>query len=626
MVALASAPFVFADIERLVPADSAVLLGKIENLSAMREKAAKDALAAEFDAKFFTPLFEGVENEAAKDVAEDKDIGVSEAQAEIAASRQRVCSAFRAFSEEFGGEALLVVSDFKSALFIADCRDDFDLNKAESLLNGIGKALADAVSPLPDVPAPNDDAVPAPNDDETLMRAEAEVDADEAAEPKAPEAPAPLRDDVVAGVPVKILPAGRDGGECIFAIYDKKFFLSCNREALATVLAVAKVDAGAPDADAAKKPATIVDSDAFKKARERIGDADCWFYSDGAALAAKAYAFAAALDETAEQRFRENPNSFMILATPFVKSFAPEAIESVWACWTLDAARNYPSESAIVWKEKKGIVAALVADALKPGFEKPAFLPRRDDVVSVSAGSWSLGNATLKTLDLLRASSPIFGLLDLQFMNLKASTGFDVPAAISAFGNGAAKYSWGVPKKTIGVLTVSDETLVAGSFEKLADAFGQSKPKAVDLPNGAKVFIGGDGEYHGGYVFVGGKLCIGNEADILEFASFADGNAAPESSVWNDPDFVAAEAMLPAGGCGISFTRLGLAVKNFGAKLCGDAWNDPAEETRCVPARSADIFDGIRKLGPNDFDYTLVEKTYLGENELTARGIVLKNK
>lgn len=595
--ALALAPLVSADIERLVPAGTAVALAKIENLSALRGKAQSDPLIAEFGEKFFAPIFSEFEDEASAALAEEKSETIPAARAEVSKVRREICSALRAIAAQFDGEALVAISDLKNVLVIADCRADFDLEKSEALFAALDRAIAENLANPPAKIAPERDAVPA------LMPA---IPPEKSPE-KAPQK-SPFRDESLAGVPVKILPGGRDNPDCIWTIFDGKFFLSCNRAELTAVLALAKNPAGTP-------AAALSDSAAFKKARERIGDADFWLYLDGATLAEKLYAFAEELDAGAEQRFRENPASFMILATPFVKNFAPEAIESVWSAWTLDAAKNYPTESALVWKEKKGIVAALVTDAVAPTFEKPQFLPAHADAWSVSAGSWSLGRATEKFTDLLRASSPVFGLLDLQLLNLKMSNALDIPAAVGTLGNGFAEYAWGTPRKSVAVLNTADPALLADALEKTAALIDREKTQKITLGNGAEICVGGNDDLRVAYTFVGSNICIGAEANVREFAEFAGGNEPPKTSIWSDAEFAAAEALLPAGGCGISLSRLSFAVKNLGAEFA-KKMEEKGFPNFCAP---------LEKLGPDDFNYTQVEKMYLRENELTVLGRTLKN-
>lgn len=425
-----------------------------------------------------------------------------------------------------------------------------------------------------------------------------------------------IEDCEILGVPAKKLAFGEDeddrGGAVVIG---GKLF------AASTVPALEKLVAAAKRGNAAGLSAT----EAFRRARARIGDANFWYYADGKSVADAIYAFAEARDKETADEVAENPEAamFAVMVTPIVRAFAPEAIDSLWGTYGTDAAGNPVAESALAWNANRGLVT-LITSSFREGIEKPAYALPTEGVSSIQTQNFSFGSALLSLWDLGRRATPLFGLVDMQAQNLKMTKGIDVPALLSDLGFGISSCSvWTGTKQTqLFVLNVADEARARDALEKI--------PAALDVPptmlspkNGAPAictFPLDDKDAADSFAAAvsGGRLFLGNQS-LVELA--VGGNAAGVPAAWNSPSLLAGEKLLPPGGCSLSWTHLGRAFaglsESFAAVAALDFDFGDSDISR-LPATFA--------LSGKDFDWCIVSKTWLGEKELTSKSVVIRNE
>lgn len=429
-------------------------------------------------------------------------------------------------------------------------------------------------------------------------------------------------------------------GEDCFTVVGKTFILSDDVDALKEFVKSIMTSSSVKQKKAKGK--LLADSAEFKKARERIGNADFWVYADGKTIAKKIYATAEEFDKKEIEKAQGNPGALMfsVLMTPVAKAFAPEAVDSVW-CSSSFTADGAVSDLGISWNANKGIVT-LLTSSMKDGFEKSPLLPPDDELSSVSSSNFSVGKFVLQLMTLAREASPLFGIAEMQLMNLKAAENLDVPAALAALDNGILTYalSAGKPEEAVWIQNVSDEKLVGFALEKIAEKL----PSEVLL-----VKVAGTPEFYNfivedkpvvSAVFLNGKLCVG-APDMLEkiVAQAAKGAGAP--SVWDNANIKAGEALLPAGGCGISYAHLGKTIAAMLAEIqdstasaaCSaetcDAEGDGelvAEEADASSVEKIAEFFSKFKTEKGDFDYSVLSKIYLEENGISEKSVIYKNK
>ena len=570
---LALAPFSAAALEKFLPGDT-LALAKIENIDKLEQQSKTNPLAAELNAKIFTPFLAEVkaDNNTAKEFSE-----FSATCAELA--------------EIFSGEVLFAVVNRKGTLnpvILADCSGVRDLEKIAGLYK---KSNPEAT----------------------------------------------LETVGVAGVDAMKNTSGED----CFTVVGKTFILSDDVDALKEFVKSIMTSSSVKQKKAKGK--LLADSAEFNKARECIGDADFWFYADGKTIAKVIYAAAEEFDKKELEKAQDNPGALMfsVLMTPIAKAFAPEAVNSIWssASFTADGA---VSDSAISWNANKGIVTLLTA-SIKDGFEKPTLFPPSDDPASVSSSNFSFGKFALQLMSLAREATPLFGIAEMQIMNLKAAENLDVPATLTALDNGLFTYSLSAqkPEETVWVQNVSDEKLVGFALEKIGEKLAPevSLVKVAGTPEFYNFVV--DGETVVSAVFLNGKLCVG-APDMLEkiVAQAAKGATAP--SVWDNVNLKAGEALLPAGGCGISYAHLGKTIAATLAEMqestvsaaCAAEACDVGDDGELVVVDETDAssveniknFFSKFKVEKGDFDYSVLSKTYLEENGISAKTVIYKNK
>lgn len=429
---------------------------------------------------------------------------------------------------------------------------------------------------------------------------------------KAPDADAEAADVSVAGVPAK-----KQGGR-FFVVFEGKF-IAAESEALLEKIILAVKDGNARGLSASAN---------FAAARERIGDADAWFYADGAAIAKRAYAYAAKSDKENAEKIEKHPETamFTILATPVVKALAPEALNFYWGKIAFDETAGFSAETSLSWNENKGLVT-LITGSLTDGFEKPTLFPLLESASDFSLSSFSLGGALLKTMEIARQATPLFGLAEMQLINLKATKGLDVPAALAALGNGFAAYSVASPEKGTKMLLaqkVSDGDLVIDSVVKISELLGLgenlTKVSAAGTPD---IYAFRGDETDGGaakpgahFAVIDGWLCLG-EKELLELLAARSRDGISAGSVWESAALKAGEARLPAGGSGISCTHIGRTFASVSGMI---------DELGGLEEYGAGVPEFLGKIDPaRDLDYSVVSKTYLGEKELSSKSVVVPN-
>ena len=413
-----------------------------------------------------------------------------------------------------------------------------------------------------------------------------------------------------------------------FAVVDGKFILA---EKTANLRQIAKaIKLGG------KMKSVAASAIVYETVRKRMGNADIWLCANGALIAKKIYAAAEDYDKKLAEEMKEDPSMamFSVMTTPIVKAFAPEAIDTIW--WSVSYTENGAvSEGAISWNENKGLASLLTA-SIKDGFEKPTLFPPSENLVSIGASSFSVGAFVNRLMGIAREASPLFGIVDMQLMNLKATENVDVPAILTALGNGSFTYSLSAnePESTVWVQTVSDKAPVAVALEKLAETLGSkvvfTKTEATAGTPEIYTFTG-DFEQDGtvdvaSAVFLGDKLCLGPKETVDQIISqYAKGKDAP--SAWDNAKIKAGEALLPPGGSGLSYLHLGKMISGI---------VDYAQETAATledgelaldddsQKAVADVFSEL-KIEAGDFDYSVISKTYLKDKELSAKTVIYKN-
>lgn len=408
-----------------------------------------------------------------------------------------------------------------------------------------------------------------------------------------------------------------------FTVVDGKFVLAQKtgtlRQIVKTVLGEKNKTAGASAA-------------AFQKARERIGDNDIWFYVNGKTVAKKIYAAAEAYDKKHAEEMQDDPAKamFAVMTTPIAKAFAPEAINSIW--WSARFTENgAASECAISWNANKGLVSLLTA-SFKNDFEKPALFPADENLVSIGASSFSVGAFVNQLMGIAREASPLFGIVDMQLMNLKASENVDVPATLAALGNGSFTYSLSAnkPESTVWVQTVSDKAPVQTVIEKIGEKLGPTialkKTEATAGTPEIYTFSAEGTEIDVSAVFLGDKLCLGSTKITDQIiAQYAKGKDAP--SAWDDAKIKAGEALLPPGGSAISYLHFGKMLaavvdssQEAVAALEDDEITGDTEAQKVFERAVSEL-----KIQEGDFDYSAISKTYLKDKELSAKTVIYKN-
>lgn len=574
--AIALAPFATAALEKYLPSGNTLALAKIEDFDKLETQSQTNPLAAEFNAKLFTPFL----NELKSKSTDDDFAKIS-----------GFCSEF---SQAFSGELLFAVVSIKNAcapVLIADCAKGYDTEKIAEIFVKAGEKIKSVK---------------------------------------------------IAGVSAKIIEseesAEKEARPACFAVVENKFILSGGIEALRKFIKAVKSETITKEPKKKIRIRKFSESAAFKKARERIGNADFWIYADGKSIAQKIYSAAEAFDKEQADERQKNPEAamFSVPATPIAKALAPEAVNSIWssATFTADGA---VSDATISWNADKGLVKLLTA-SVKDGFEKTTLFPPSDALANVSSSNFSLGKFVLQFMSLAREATPMFALVEMQLMNLNATANLDVPATLAALDNGISVYSIssGTPEETVWVQNISDKKRVGFALEKIAEMLAPNLT-LVKVPANAGTpeiynFVVND-ETTLSAAFLNGKLCVGTPKMLEKIiAQAAKGTNAP--SVWDNADIKAGEARLPAGGYGISYAHLGKSIaamfaqaqESMGITLPGNTDEDGELIVEEDTAENIGEFFSKFKIGNNDFDYSVLSKTYLGEKEISAKTVIYKNK
>ncbi len=409
----------------------------------------------------------------------------------------------------------------------------------------------------------------------------------------------------VLGVPAKKLTFSDEDFQLGIAVIDGKLVVASTLPALKKIVRAMK----------SGNASGLSASTAFRKARARIGNANLWFYADGKSIANAIYDYAEKMDKETAEKLAENPESamFSVMAKPVVKAFAPEAIESLWASYGTDAFGNPVSETAFVWNEKRGLVA-MIADSVRDGFEKPNYPLPADGVYSVSTSNYSLGVSVSRLLEIARRASPLFGLVDMQIQNMKYTNGIDVPAILSDLGYGMSTCTVlaGTGSQQLFVQNIADDARAVDAVEKIS-AMLEIEPQKILISGQPTIFLFPECNFA---ISVSGKrLFLGNE-ELVRIA--VDGNASATSAdVWKNPNFLAGEKLLPAGGCGLSWTHCGNAVSAVSRRL----FSASAECGEGNP-----ILALLTEIPYDEFNWSAVSKSYIKKNELTTRTVFIRNK
>ena len=425
-----------------------------------------------------------------------------------------------------------------------------------------------------------------------------------------------IEDCEILGVPAKKLAFGEDADDRSgVAVIDGKFFAATSVPALEKLVAAAK------RGNAAGLSAT----EAFRRARARIGGANFWYYADGRTIADAIYAFAEAKDKETAAEIEENPEAamFAVMATPIVRAFAPEAIDSLWGTYGADAAGNPVAEFTLAWNADCGLVT-LITSSFREGIEKPTYALPTEGVSSIQTQSFSFGAALLRLWELGRRATPLFAFVDMQAQNLKMTKGIDVPALVSDLGFRVSSCTvWTGTKQTqLFVLNVADEARARDALEKIPATCGIS-PTTVSPKNGAPAICvfpieGKDASDAFAVAVSGGRLFCGDRS-LVELA--VGGNADCVPAAWNSPSLLAGEKLLPPGGCSLSWTHLGRSFSGL-RKSVGDA------DGLDLDFEGADVsrLPALLAFSEKDFEWCVVSKTWLGEKELTAKSVVIRNE
>lgn len=423
-----------------------------------------------------------------------------------------------------------------------------------------------------------------------------------------------IEDCEILDVPAKKLAFGEDeerrGG---VAVFRGKFFFASSVSALEKILATVK------RGDAAG----FSSSEAFRRARARIGGANFWYYADGKSLADAIYAFAEAKDKKTSDELAEKPEAamFAVMATPIVRAFAPEAIDSLWGTYGTDAAGNPVAESVLAWNANRGLVA-MITSSMREGIAKPTYALPSEGVVCVNYSGFSAGSALQSLWNIGRRATPLFSFVDMQAQNLKITKGIDLPALLSdlGFGVSSCTIQAGTEQKQLFVQNVADEARVLDALEKIPAACGIS-PTEVS-PKGASSAIyafpieGKDASDAFAVAVSGGCLFCGNRS-LVEFA--VGGNADGVPAAWNSPSLLTGEKLLPPGGCSLSWTHLGRTLSSLRDGFAAAA---PTPDS----AAGASRLPALLAFSEKDFEWCVVSKAWLGEKELTAKSVVIRNE
>lgn len=414
-----------------------------------------------------------------------------------------------------------------------------------------------------------------------------------------------IKNAKVLGVPAKKIILSDEKFQFVIAVVDGTLVSA------STVPALEKIVRAMKSGNASGLSASA----AFRKARARIGSANLWFYADGKSIADAIYDYAEKMDKETAEKLAENPESamFSIMAKPVVKAFAPEAIDSIWASYGTDMFGNPVSETAFAWNEKRGLVA-MIADSVRDGFEKPNYPLPADGVYSVSTSNYSVGVSVSRLLEIARRASPLFGLVDMQIQNLKFTNGIDVSAILSDLGYGMSTCTVlaGTGSQQLFVQNIADDARAVDAVEKIF-AMLEFEPQKISIPGRPTIFSFPECDFA---VSVSGKrLFLGNE-ELVRTA--VDGNAsASRADVWKNPNFLAGEKLLPAGGCGLSWTHCGNAVSAFSRQL----FSASVERGEGNP-----ILALLTEIPYDEFNWSAVSKSYIKKNELTTRTVFIRNK
>lgn len=542
------------DLEKLLPCGETFAFVKAKKLAATKASVEKDAYFAKVHEKVSRPVIDAV---FAKKFGEKE----ARALAEISAAWWD-----KRFFGTFRGEALLALVAVPAeegdvaAVFIADGGEYFSLRKAQTLLRETGAEIS---------------AVPA-----------------------------------IAGVPAKKC------GDFLFAVLGRTLFLSPSRSALEKTLGVERRfgEGG------------LGDSPAFWKARVRVGGSDLWFYVDGATVAKKVYAAAEKYDEEQAKELEKNPGKamFALWAEPVVKELAPEAIDAFWGGFFYDENGVLRSQSTLAWNADRGLVR-LLTQAMRDGMNKPAFFPLRDDILDVSTANFSVGEAVLQLMEIGRRATPLFALVDMQLGQLKMTQGTDVPAMLKNLSGGIATYSLysdaGTGEKSVVLIDVADRALAKKTLEK-ANEFMRGNGWDIFVPAAELEAIPGvsaaffvsntDSAQKLAVALIGNRVCLGDAGTVRLLADAAA--KPPAKSFWDSAAVKSAEALLPKGGCGVSWWHVGRSLSSVldELKLLAGTVQDALGEEFAEAL-------GAVKISPEDFDYIGISKTYLGANELGSR-------
>lgn len=409
----------------------------------------------------------------------------------------------------------------------------------------------------------------------------------------------------VLGVPAKKLKIEDSKIQFTIAVIDGKLISASSVPALEKIVRAMK----------SGNAKGLAASAAFRKARARIGAANLWFYADGKSIADAIYAFAEKTDRETAEKLEKDPDSaaFTILARPVVEAFAPEAIDSLCVSYGTDVFGNPVSESAFAWNEKRGLVT-LISDSVRNGFEKPNYPISAEGAYSVGVSNYSVGVSLLRFWEIARRATPLFGIVDMQAQNLKFTKGIDVPAILSDLGYGLSVCTVlsGTDQQQLFVQNVADDARAVDAVEKIFAAL-EFEPQKISLPGSPTIFSFPECDFA---ISVSGNRLFVGSGELVRTA--VDGNAsAPASDAWKNPSILAGEKMLPAGGCGLSWTHCGRAISAYSRGLFSAAAENGNENP---------LLGLLSEISYDKFDWCAVSKSYLEENALTTRTVFIRNK
>lgn len=388
------------------------------------------------------------------------------------------------------------------------------------------------------------------------------------------------------------------------AIVDGKFLVATDRKTLNELVASVKNNGAAK---------SLTASSVFQKVRARIGDAATWCYVDGAAVSDVAYALAKEKDKEMAKNIANNPEMaiFSVSATSVVKTLAPEVIESFWAKYNFDGS----SESALAWKENRGLVTLLTSSLTNSAVANLPAIPVSDDLAGASSGMFSIGKFASQLLVLGRQATPLFGFIDMQISNLKMQNILDVPALLNTlnYGTYACTYAGAQPEASVFAVKVDNQKLVQDALEQgNTRALGGKITPQASVYEGLPFYtIGSDREF--GYAFLDGYLCAGPSDSLKKFIS-----SKKNPSVWETPAVKTALSKMSAECCFLGYTHLGKTISGGVAAI---------QQNLDEVADDDDFIEAVRniKVSDKDFDYTIVSQMYLNGNELVTKSVKVKN-